>query len=66
MVFGIREGVFLINLYKFIYMLRAGLFVFENAVRRLSPVWFVNLDPTATIYVKYAALSCGEYWVTNN
>lgn len=66
MVFGIREGVFLINLYKFMYMLRAGFFVLNSTVRSLSPIWFVNLDATAYLHVKHSALSCGEYWVTSN
>lgn len=38
MVAGLRQGLFLIDLFKFTYQLRAGLFALEGAVRRRAPV----------------------------
>lgn len=66
MVVGVRQGLHLINLFKFIYMLRAGLFAVEKTVRGKGPVWFVNLDGSSSLYVKKPAEFCGEYWVTEN
>ena len=66
MVYGIRDGIQLINLFKFIYMFRAGLFTVELIIKSKSPIWFVNLDKSASILVQYPARNCGEYWVCKN
>lgn len=66
MVQGKRRGVFLIDLFKFTYMFRAGFFILEIAVRGRNPLWFVNLDKAASLFVKFPALECGEFWVTEN
>ena len=66
MIRGKRQSIFLIDLFKFNYMLRAGLYMLEAAVRSRKPVWFINLDKTSSLFVKFPALDCGEYWVTEN
>lgn len=66
MLYGIRDGIHLINLFKFIYMFRAGLFAVEGTIRGKGPIWFVNLDKSSSLLVKYPAQYCGEYWVINN
>lgn len=38
MVSGLRQGIFLIDLFKFTYQLRMGLFALEGAVRRRGPI----------------------------
>lgn len=45
-------------------MMRLGLELFKNIVRRKSPIWFVSLDPGVTAIVKAAARNCGEFHVT--
>jgi len=66
MIKGQRKGIFLIDLFKFIYMFRAGFFALEMAVRGRNPVWFINLDKTSSLFVKFPALECGEFWVVEN
>lgn len=38
MISGHRQGLLLIDLFKFSYMLRVGLFALEGAVRHRGPV----------------------------
>lgn len=65
MIKGQRQGIFLIDLFKFVYMFRAGFFILEKIIRGRGPIWFINLDKLAYLFVKYNAISCGEYWVTD-
>lgn len=66
MVIGSHLGICLINLFKFMYMFRAGLFVIQHVVRKRGPVWFINMDPSAQGIIKSASLLCGEYWVNKD
>ena len=38
MVLGSRQGLCLINMFKFMYMFRGGLFIIQALVRRRSPL----------------------------
>lgn len=60
MLKGRRKGVFIIDLFKFVYMFRAGLLLLEMSVRGRGPVWFINLDKSSSLFIKYSALDCGE------
>lgn len=66
MVLGSRQGLCLINMFKFMYMFRGGLFILQALIRRRSPIWFINLEQSSQSIIKSAALECGEYWVNNN
>jgi len=66
MVLGSRQGLCLINMFKFVYMFRGGLFIIQALVRRRSPIWFVNLDQSSQSIIKSAAKECGEYWINEN
>lgn len=66
MVLGSRQGLCLINMFKFVYMFRGGLFIIQALVRRRSPIWFVNLDQSSQSIIKSSAQECGEYWVNEN
>lgn len=66
MIKGQRKGIFLIDLFKFVYMFRAGYYALEIAIRGRNPVWFINLDKTSSLLVKFPALECGEFWVVEN
>ena len=66
MVLGSRQGLCLINMFKFMYMFRGGLFIMQALIRRRSPIWFINLDQSSQSIIKSAALECGEYWVNDN
>jgi small subunit ribosomal protein S2 len=66
MILGQRQGSLLINLFKFIYMFRAGFFILQGVIRRRSPIWFINLDGASDAIIKTSALNCGEYWVTSH
>lgn len=66
MVLGSRQGLCLINMFKFVYMFRGGLFIIQALVRRRSPIWFVNLDQSSQSIIQSAAKECGEYWINEN
>ena len=66
MVLGSRQGLCLIDMFKFMYMFRGGLFVIQALIRRRSPIWFVNLDQSSQSIIKSAAKECGEYWINQN
>ena len=66
MVLGSRQGLCLINMFKFMYMFRGGLFIIQALIRRRSPIWFINLDQSSQSIIKSAATECGEYWINNN
>lgn len=59
---GLRQGLFLIDLFKFSYQLRVGLFAVEAAVRRRSPVWFIHPQPASPVLISECAVRCGEYY----
>lgn len=63
MVAGLRQGLFLLDLFKFTYQLRNGLFAVEGAVRRRGPVWFVHPQFAAPAFISQTALRCGEYFI---
>lgn len=66
MVLGSRQGLCLIDMFKFIYMFRGGLFIIQALIRRRSPIWFVNLDQSSQSIIKSAAKECGEYWINQH
>lgn len=63
MVAGLRQGLFLIDLFKFTYQLRAGLFALEGAVRRRAPVWFVHPQLASPAFLSESAHRCGEFFI---
>lgn len=61
MVYGYRSGVCLIDLFKFVTMLRYGFSIIDFMVALGRPLWFVNKDKSFARYVRYYALKCGEF-----
>lgn len=66
MVIGSHLGLCLINMFKFMYMFRAGLFVIQHVVRKRGPIWFINMEASSQGIIKSASLLCGEYWVNKD
>lgn len=61
---GVRQGLFFIDLFKFTYQWRAGLFAVEAAVRRRAPVWFVHPQAAVPALISETARRCGEYFIS--
>lgn len=62
LIAGFRQGIFLIDLFKFTYQMRSGLFALESAVRRRAPVWFIHPQMAAPVALSDSATRCGEYF----
>lgn len=65
MVSAFRQSISIINLFKSIVMFRLSFLILTNIIAAYGPVWFINLDKSVDRYVRYAALNCGEFSVTN-
>lgn len=60
------QNILIINLFKSIFFLKTGFCGIANACVFRGPIWFINLDKSTSVYVKYAANSCGEIgWTTS-
>lgn len=64
MVYGVRQQIVIINLFKFVYMFKVGFNSLEHIIRFFGPIWFINLDSFSDRYVRTPAQDCGEMWVT--
>lgn len=64
-LFATRAGVALLNLYKTTLMLKYSFTTISSAVNLKGPVWFINMDPSTDIYFFWAALYCGEFYITS-
>lgn len=60
---AVRQGLFLIDLFKFTHQWRAGLFAVEGVVRRRAPLWFVHPQRAAPVLISETARRCGEYFI---
>lgn len=66
LVYTYMQNILIINLSKSIFLLKTGFSGIANACVFRGPVWFINLDNSAALYVKYAANACGEMnWTTD-
>ncbi len=61
-----RQSTAIINLFKSILMFRVTFLLLSNILAFNGPVWFINMDKSTERYIRYSALSCGEFFVTTN
>lgn len=61
MVLGFRQGLCLIDLFRFVHMLRFGFNVIDLLVGRSRPIWFVNKEQIFERFIRYFATKCGEF-----
>ena len=59
-----RQGLSLINLWKFLLTFSLAINFFSSAVACSGPVWFINLERSTDLYVRFSAQDCGEFSVT--
>ena len=64
MVYAFRKELLIINLFKFVTMLKHGFNIINHALNKKAPVWFVNLDQSFDRYTRIAAERCGEFSAT--
>lgn len=60
LVYTYKENMLIMNIYKTFYTMKVGFRFFNAAVYTRSPIWFINLDRSASLFSKSAAHSCGE------
>lgn len=63
-VSAFRQSTAIINLFKTILMFRITFLLLSNIISYQGPIWFINIDKSVDRYVKFSALSCGEFSVT--
>lgn len=68
LIYGFRQDIAVINLYKFINMFRIGLSCLDAAVFKFSPIWFANQNRNYSKFIEYFSFKCGEfsstkYWI---
>jgi len=61
MLFGKRQSLWIINIYKTFFMLKLALNMVKFFINCYSPIWFINLDKTVSSIIKKAARICGEF-----
>jgi len=61
-VSGFRKQICIINLFKFMFLMRTGLVLIKAAVSYLHPVWFATQEACFSQLVKANALFCGEFY----
>lgn len=65
LVYSYTKDILIINLFKTLQGMRSGLSSILAAVSSYCPVWFVNLDQSYSVIVRYLAISCGEFPATS-
>jgi small subunit ribosomal protein S2 len=65
LIYSYTSNILILNLFKTLQGMRSGLSSIIGAVSSYSPIWFINLDQSAGIPVRYLAGSCGEFSVTS-
>lgn len=60
LVYTYKQNILIMNIFKSLYVLKAGLRCFSICVLHRGPIWFINLDKAAFLYSKTSALYCGE------
>jgi len=60
MVLTYKKNVLILNMYKTLLGIREGYRGFDYSAKYGLPIWFINLDKGAEIYIAYAARTCGE------
>ena len=60
LVFTFFRNLLIINLFKSLLLLKAGLLCINVACYLYSPIWFINLDQAISMFVKLSASWCGE------
>ena len=63
MLFSIRQDVWMINLFKTIYMFKIGFKIIKAVVSRCGPIWFINMDKAMKLYIKFSANNAGEFYI---
>lgn len=66
MVYGMRINLIILSLLLFKYHFRAASEIISFTSQFYRPVWFVNLDPFYDKIVKFAAMKCGEFFVSSD
>lgn len=61
MLFATRQGLWIINLFKTVHLLKIGLYVIGSLVRSKMPIWFLNRDYTKSFILNYSSNLCGEF-----
>jgi ribosomal protein S2 len=61
MLYGFRQGLWIIDLYKTFYMLKVSFNIIGFIIKNYNPIWFINFNKIFKMYIKNAALKCGEY-----
>lgn len=64
MVYAFRERLLIIDLFKFLRIIRIAFDVIKHAINKRCPIWFVNLEPSFDRYTRIAAEKCGEFSTT--
>ena len=68
LIYGFRQEIAVINLYKFVHMFRIGFSCLDMAIFKLKSIWFANQHRNYGKYVEFFAFKCGEfsstkYWI---
>ena len=62
MLYGKRQNLWIINLYKTFYMFKLAFFILKKIISLNGPIWFINFDKIVQKYIEHLALCCGEFW----
>lgn len=65
MISAFRQSISIINLFKSLTMFRISFLIVSNIISLHNPIWFINMDKSTELYVRQAALCCGEFPVTS-
>lgn len=66
MLFSVRQNIWIINLFKTIYMFKIGFKCIKDVVSKNGPIWFINLDKSVERYIKFNANKAGEFFICNH
>jgi len=64
-IFSFTKNILIINLFKTIKGIKSGLASIIAAIYTYSPIWFINLDQSTNIPIKFLSMSCGEFSATS-
>jgi small subunit ribosomal protein S2 len=65
MVYSFRKNILIINLFKFMSMLKISFALYKKNLYNYAPIWFINLDNSVSQVIQYSALRCGEFFINN-
>lgn len=64
LIYGFRKDISVINLFRFVGMMRLGFLFVDSAVSKCLPIWFITKDRLFEKYIRIAANRCGEFYST--